>query len=94
MKYKKNPCVTLVCIKQQFSRLFLSYVLMKVNAANWKTKYTLRFIISVIAFQVLIKTKAKKNISEGDKKVTFSEHVHVIYSTHTVPVFRSFPSSV
>lgn len=94
MKYKKNPCDTLVCIKPQFSRLFLSYVLMKVNAANWKTKYTLRFIISVIAFQVLIKTKAKKNISEGDKKVTFSDYVHMMYSTHTVPVFRSFPSSV
>lgn len=66
MKYKKNSCDTFVCIKQQFSRLLLSYVLIEVNTANWKTKYTLRFIISVIAFQVLIKSKAKKNISEGD----------------------------
>lgn len=68
MKYKKNPCDTFVCIKLQFSRLFLLYVLIEVNAANRKTKYTLRFIISVIAFQVLIKSKAKKNISEEDKK--------------------------
>lgn len=71
MKYKKNPCDTFVCRKQQFSRLFLSYVLIEVNAANWKTKYTWRFIILVIAFQVLIKSKAKKNISEGDKKSYF-----------------------
>lgn len=66
MKYKKNSCDTFVCIKQPFSRLFLSYILIEVNAANWKTKYTLRFIISVIAIQALIKSKVKKNISEGD----------------------------
>lgn len=63
---RKIP-VTLIRIKQQFPRLFLSYVLIEVNAANWKTKYSLRFIISVIAFQVLIKSQTKKNISEVDK---------------------------
>jgi len=42
-----------------------------VNAANWKAKYTLRSIISIIAVQVLIKSKAKKNISEGDLKIYF-----------------------
>lgn len=69
MKYKKNPCDTFVCIKQQFSRLLFSYVLIDVNAANWKTKYTLRFMNSVIAFRLLIKRKAK-NTSEGNKKVS------------------------
>lgn len=32
---------------------------------------------SVIAFRVLIKSKAKKNISEGDKKGVFWIHKYV-----------------
>lgn len=32
---------------------------------------------SVIAFQVLIKSKAKENISEGDKRSVSLKHMHV-----------------
>lgn len=93
MKYKKNSRVTFVCIKQQFSRLFLSYVLIEVNAANWKTKYSLRFIISVIAFQVLIKSQTKKNISEGDKNWLFLNiQKYMVYNTHTTPLARALPT--
>lgn len=79
MNYEKNPSDTLVSIRQQFSRLFLSYVFMEVTAVNWKMTHTLRFIISVIAFQLLIKSRAKMTISEEDTNVTFSE----ILCTHT-----------
>lgn len=95
MKYKKNPCDTFVCIKLQFSRLFLLYVLIEVNAANWKTKYTLRFIISVIAFQVLIKSKAKKNISEEDKKSYFFWiHMYTWYTVHIQHHYLELPCPV